>query len=136
MTEVTKETLDTFHVPELEIVGLHSSSNGRICGVHEQCGRSVKKGDVLRLVGCVVDINGASETAVKAVRVIDGVDTCTVGFVLRVLKLIPKVVGHLNKFVQVVELYENSDNTYKRSLAHRNSGVCSVAFLDDTYRNE
>ena len=108
------------NIPELEVFGLHSASNGRSCSVHTECGRSVQRGDVLRLVKCVVDIHGATETAVKAVKVIDGVDTCTVGFVPRVLKTLPKVQSHLDKFVQVIEIYTDSPNTYKRSLLHWN----------------
>ena len=128
--------IHTNNIPELEVFGLHGSSNGRSCTAHEACGRSVQRGDVLRLVTCVVDISGATETAIKAVKVIDGVDTCTVGFVPRVFKELPQVAAHVDKFVQVVEVYGDSTNTYKRSLSHRNKGVCSVAFLDSNYRNE
>ena len=121
---------------DLEIFGLHNGGNGRNCSVHTECGRCVQRGDVFRLVRCIVVVAGRSETAVKAVKVIDGVDTCTVGFVPRVFVDFPKVVNHLDKFVQVIELYHDSCNSYKASLSKRNSGFCSVAFLDEMHRNE
>ena len=33
----------------IEVVGLHRGCNGRTCGIHEQCGRSVVIGTKLKL---------------------------------------------------------------------------------------
>ena len=116
----------------LEIVGLHSETNGRSCNVHALCGEHVAVGDVLRMVPCIVQCNGEDENAVKFVKVIDGVDTCTVAFLPRHYMSLPKVLAHVNKFVQVVEVHSDSKNTYKRSKAMANLGVASVTLLDDT----
>ena len=121
----------------LEIVGLESDTNGRSCTVHETCGESVEVGDVLRLVECVISYNGVNEIAVKCVKVMDGHDTCTVAFLPRVLASLPKVQQHLNKFVQVSELYNDSKNTYKRAKSQANHGMASVEMLlEDSGRIE
>lgn len=122
---------------DLEIVGLEASSNGRSCTIHKACGASVEVGDVLRLVRCTVTVNGTTEEALKCVKVVDSVDTCTVAFVPRVQATLPKVEEHVNKFVQVVEVYANSESNYKRSKGATNKGMAAVAFLkEDQYRNE
>jgi hypothetical protein len=119
---------DSLH---LEIVGLHSNSNGRSCCQHRCCGEHVQVGDVLRLVKCVVTIKSQPEEAVKLVKIADGTDCCTVGFVPRVFSRMPRVEQNINKFVQVVELYKDSENTYKNKLSAKNFGVASVVCLDD-----
>ena len=122
---------------DLEIVGLESSSNGRSCTIHRACGMGVAVGDVLRLVRCTVSVNRETEEAVKCVKVVDSVDTCTVAYVPRVQARLAKVEGHINKFVQVVELYDGSANAYKQAKSTSNHGMASVAFLkEDQFRDE
>ena len=116
---------------DLEVVGLLSDSNGRSCTLHACCGEHVVVGDTLRLVACVVTVSDKTEEAVKAVKISDGVDGCTVGFIPRVQARLPKVKQHLNKFVQVVELYKDANSPYKRSKSFQNKGMASVAFLED-----
>jgi hypothetical protein len=117
--------------PDLEIVGLSSASNGRSCCQHHICGEHVAANDVLRLVKCVVVANGRTEEAVKLVKIVGGSDTCTVAFVPRVFADAKNVQDHLNKFVQVLEIYKESENTHKRYMSHQNCGMASVVFLDD-----
>ena len=83
----------------------------------------------MRLVECVIEYNGVNEIAIKCVKVVDGQDTCTVAFIPRVTMSLPKVQQHLNKFVQVSELYSLSKNTYKRSKSEANYGMASVELL-------
>jgi len=116
---------------QLEIVGLEKDTNGRSCNVHDVCGEHVKAGDVLRLVQTVVTYDGRSEMAVKCVKMVDGVDTCTVAFVPRAMCQLPHVQAHLKKFVQVVELYSGHKNSYKRSKSHQNFGMASVELLTE-----
>ena len=121
----------------LEIVGLESDTNGRSCTVHETCGESVEVGDALRLVECVISHNGVNKIAVKCVKVMDGQDTCTVAFLPRALASLPKVQQHLNKFVQVSELYNDSKNMYKRAKSQANHGMALVEMpLEDVGRTE
>ena len=116
--------------PDLEIVGLLSSTNGRSCTVHGCCGDHVGVGDVLRLVECHVTVKGTVEKAVKCVKVVNGIDTCTVAFVPRALMNLPQVQNNLNGFVQVSEVYADSKNWYKKNKSHTNSGMASVELLD------
>ncbi len=69
---------------DFEVVGLFSSTNGRSCCCHKTCGREVRVGDLLRLVRTVVDIGENTETAIKLVKIVDGCDGCTIGFIPRV----------------------------------------------------
>lgn len=114
---------------DLEIVGLESSTNGRSCSIHTACGTSVKKGDILRLVPCVVTINHEVEPALKCVKVIDAVDTCTVGFVPRVQSQLKRIREHSDQFVQVTELYAESESPYKRTKSYSNHGMASAVLL-------
>ena len=98
---------------DLKIVGLMSNTNGRSCGVYHICGDHVVVGDVLHLVAMVMQVEDRTEEAIKVIKVVDGVDTCTVGFVPRVIAQLEHMRNHVNKFVQVKEIYQESKNTYK-----------------------
>jgi hypothetical protein len=121
---------------DFEIVGLFGSTNCRSCCIHKICGKSVEAGEILCLVRTVVDINGRTESAIKLVKIIDGVDGCTVGFVPRVQSKLPKVVNCLDKFAVVRELYSSSVNSYKREKPNKNRGVVSATLLDYISRDE
>ena len=117
--------------PDLTIVGLNSSTNGRSCTRHDKCGDHVCVGDVLRLVRCVVTIKGEPEEAIKLVKIEDATDSCTVAFIDRVSASNPKVIQNINKFAQVVEIIKDSTNTHKRRMAKQNYGMATIFFLDD-----
>lgn len=121
---------------DLEIVGLFSSSNGRSCSAHRCCGREVKKGNVLRLVKTCVTINMAPEEAIKCVRIVDGVDSCTVAYIPRVWGNLPRVKRNIDKFVVVQELYAESANVSKRMKSKKNMGVAGCIYLSEIPRNE
>ena len=114
---------------DVEIIGLFNNRNGRSCSLHGCCGSHVGKDNILRLVATVVEVNGVPEEAVKCVKVVEGVDTCTVGFVPRIQAKLPKVTGHINQFVQVMELYCESSSRYKQSKSLKNCGMASAVIL-------
>jgi hypothetical protein len=91
--------------PHLEIVGLHSNSNGHSCCQHKCCGEHVKVGDVLRLVKCVVTINSQAEEAVKLVKIEDSTNCCTVSFVPRVFSL---MISQFQNRTSLPEFYSNT----------------------------
>ena len=123
--------------PDIEIVGLDSSSNGRSCKRHAiSCGHLVFVEDVLRLVKCVVAVNGRTEDAVKLVKIQDATDSCTVAYVPLDAVNNPKVIKNLNNFAQVVEIYKESNDSRKRRLANQNKGVANIVFLDDILVDE
>jgi hypothetical protein len=115
---------------DLEIVGLHASTNGRSCSVHTYCGQHVKVGDLLRLVKCVVTINGYTQEAVKCVRIVDGTDSCHVAFVPIPFARSAKITSKLGDFVYVLELYDKPDSAYKRSKSATKKGMAACIFLD------
>jgi len=127
----------TSYQHHLEIVGLDHHTNGRSCTAHDCCGEHVEVGDVVRLVKTVVTYNDMPEEAVKCVKVVNGVDTCTVAFIPRSLMGLEKVQNHLNKFAQVVELYVTHTNSYKRAKSKQNYGMAAIELLmEDVGRQE
>jgi hypothetical protein len=121
---------------DLEIVGLNSATNGRSCSQHPVCGQEVKVGDILRLVECIVEVNGQVEDAVKCVRIMDGSDGCTVAFIPRAFMKVPKLRKNINKFAIVKEVYKDSDSTYKRRKSQKNLEMAGVVLLSEITRDE
>jgi hypothetical protein len=121
---------------DLEIVGLFGSNNGRSCCIHKQCGMAVKVGDVFRLKDTVVTINNKTEIAVKAVKISDGVEGCTVGFVPRIILQTPILARNINCFCVVKELYDQSESAFLRQKSHRNLGMAGVVLLNKIQRQE
>ena len=76
---------------------------------YETCGQHVKVGDVLQLIKCVITIKGRAEEAVKLIKIQDSSDSCTVAFVPHVFTTLPKVTRNINKFVQVIKIYKDSE---------------------------
>jgi hypothetical protein len=81
-------------------------------------------------------VKGQAEQAVKCVRVMDGVDGCTVAFVPKTFLHLPLVANNINKFVLVKDLYRDSHNLYKREKSSRNFGMASCIFLENILRDE
>eukprot|EP00977_Amphora_coffeiformis_P016010 scaffold4849_cov153-Amphora_coffeaeformis.AAC.6 len=46
------------------------------------------------------------------------------------------VKNHVNKFVQVSELYHDSNNTYKKDKSYKNCGMARVSILDEEGQKE
>ena len=67
----------------------------------------------MRLVKCVVTRNGELEDAIKCVRIIDGTDSCTAAFVPRSMVNDVRLETALDSFVQVLELYDDSESQHK-----------------------
>lgn len=123
-------------VGDFEIVGLHCGSNNRSCPVHEICGKSVKRDDVLRLVSRVVHIRGKEpEEAICLVKIEGGTHTCTVGFIPRAFLKIPRIRNKIGRAAVVLELYSDSNNTFMRRLSNKNLGMASCRFIDDIPNN-
>lgn len=127
---------DDFEIFDLEIVGLDMSSNGRSCTVHAACGQTLQVGDIVRLVKTIVAVEGVMEDAVKAVRVSDGVDGCTVGFVPFALIETDLVRNNLDKFGIVRFLYKESSNSYQRRKSYQNYGMAGISLLSEIPKNE
>lgn len=113
-----------------ELIGLRASTNGRSCESHVCCGEHLSADDLIRFKFCVLEFEYGIEEAVKAVRIRDGTESCVVGFLPRNIVASSKN-KFLDKFAQVIELYEYSENRTKRRKSHKNLGIASFRLLDD-----
>jgi hypothetical protein len=118
-----------------EIVGMYGDSNGRCCADHDECGRHLRVGDICRLVRTQVRINNEEEDAIALMKLIDGSEACTAGFIPRPMLKKKIVLRNVEKEVQVLEIYDQSENTTKRRMAKRNHGMASVFPLDNIPRH-
>ena len=123
------------NVGDGEIVGLHSSSNGRSCESHSVCGVYCLPGDLIRFKKAVVELYGALQEAVACHRIRDGVESCCIGFLPRNIVSCSKDKFN-GKFGQILQLYNECDNVAKRNKSHRNMGMASFRLLDFIPGNE
>ena len=111
----------------VEIVGINSNTNGRLCEEHHTCGCVLEENSLVQLQKHQVYINGHEQSAVGVYWVSDGVDQCLVGY------LHHHQVKHLNKLegalCQVTEVYsDNSDSPTKQHKHKKNFG-CAIAAI-------
>jgi hypothetical protein len=121
---------------DFEIVGLYKGTNGRECCQHSYCGLHLRAGEVVRLVHTVVDVHGEAEEAVKLVRIMEGVDGCTVGFIPRVQANLPKITNAINQFAIVKEIYNESESAFKQTKSKRNSGMACCLLMSSIVQSE
>ena len=97
-----------------EIVGLNCPDNGRSCCSHECCGKFLAVDDLIFFKSDNVQIEERkTEPAMKVVVIRNGVESCTVGYLPRYMK---SHFDHLDeKISQVVEIYDHSPYSYKKS---------------------
>lgn len=116
----------------LEIVGLKVNSNGRQCHLHECCGEALRIGDVVKLVPTMlIGPDGSQEEAIKAVKIVQGTEGCTVGFIPRAVKNHDMVVNHVNKFGIVQVIFESSSNPYLQQRSEAYCGAAGIVLFDD-----
>lgn len=123
-------------MPDGEIVGLNGTSNGRSCASHECCGAHLVIDDLVRFRLYVADVDGKIEEAVQVIRIRDGTESCTVGFLPRNIVRSKKAAQFIGKFAQIIELYEESESEVKRRKNHLKKGVASFRLLDDIPQQE
>lgn len=106
--------------------------------MHSHCGMHVQVGDLLRLVLIVVTLRADKppEDAIKLVKVIDGTESCTVGFIPRAFVRLERIKSRVDDFCVVLEVYDTSNNKYKKLHSKKNHGVASCLFLTDVPRQE
>jgi hypothetical protein len=107
-------------VNSLEIVGLHTGNNHRTYCMHEVCGATVKVGNRLRLVSCMVDLEDGMEEGISLVKIEDDTHTCTVAYVPRAYLTSRSIQDSINHVVEVVELYKDSTNLIKPRQSNKN----------------
>jgi hypothetical protein len=100
-----------------EIVGLGGTTNGRCCARHACCGEHLRPNDYVRFRYVKLDFGRHTEDEVKAVKLWEGMETCTVGFLPRYV-VQTRGSEFVNKVAIVLELYEYSHNSTMRSKSH------------------
>jgi hypothetical protein len=119
-----------------EIYGVLNGTNGRSCVTHLICGEHLNAGDLIRFRSMVVDdVDGAPESAIAAVRILDGTETCIVGFLPRSI-VNRRGADFIGEFAQIIELYAHSENPVLRRKSHQNFGVASFRMLQDIPQEE
>jgi hypothetical protein len=113
-----------------EIVGIHGTTNGRTCELHDVCGSEVKVNTLIRFKFCSIEIHRRVEPAVNAVFIGYGEECCTVGFLPRAVSLQAgaKDVFH-DEFAVIVCLHEESDDVDVREDSRRVLGKASFRLL-------
>jgi hypothetical protein len=118
-----------------EIVGLNYGTNGRSCVSHNVCGVSLLPGDLVRFKAAVIsrtfkDGSSVTENALKAIKVVDGCETCHVGFIATAA-VVSSRARFEDKFGQVMELYKDSPNSAVRRKDCEGGGLASFRLLDN-----
>lgn len=122
-------------VKDGEIVGLKGISNERSCVAHACCGEHLSLDELVRFRLCIVDVDGKMEEGIAVVRIRDGSEACTVGFLPR--NIVRSSKDKFNgKFAQIIELYESSECAIKRRKSNRNQGMASFRLLNDIPKSE
>ena len=112
--------------------------------MHECCGRHLHVGDIVRLKAVVLEVcyedtdegvepDRRLEQVVKAVVIVDGAETCTVGFLPRHVAARQAQVAVLNnKFAQIIELYNNAcPGSARPNNSFKSHGVASYILFDN-----
>jgi hypothetical protein len=115
----------------IEIVGLNSGTGKRSCTLHLICGQSVATGNYLCLKRTIITFKKIDEEANKMVKIDEGIgESCTVGFIPRVMATLPWSQAKIGHVVKVVELYADSSNTHKKRKDQQNMRMGCAEFVD------
>jgi hypothetical protein len=118
-----------------ELVGIAKSNNGRRCSIHPCCGAHLKAGDVVKFKFDIVTMYEGTEDevkqgALKAVKLENGVERCTVGFLPRHL-LASRRADFENACARILMRYDESDNSTHRRKYYAQGGMASFSLIVD-----
>lgn len=114
-----------------EIVGIDIPDNGHSCVVHECCGSSLLPNDLIRFKSDAIDVGGKIHSCFKAVRITDGVEGCNVGYLPLHIVSLKDSPSYKEKFATIIELYRESEDSYKYHKSQKNHGMASFRLLSD-----
>ena len=129
----------------VHIVGTNIGDRGRSCCLHTMipCGTSLRVDDWVKFRLVQLDDEGLHEDAIEVRRIVQGVETCRVGFLQRTY--VPHFERYINKFAQVREVWSaEEESKTKRYMFHHNHGCCiagimgpnHVAGVEDSFDND
>ena len=118
-----------------DIVCFIALNKGRSCESHECCWENLSADDLICFSFCVLDYEYGAKEAIKSVWIWIGTESCLVGFLPRNIVKSRKDT-FIDKFSQVFELEENSENRTKQGKSHRNLGMATFCLLEDIPKME
>jgi len=114
----------------VHIVGTNIGDRGRSCDEHNPfpCGSSLRVNDWVTFRLVQLNDEGLNEDAIEVRRIIQGQETCRVGFLQRTY--IPHFQAYHGKVAQIREIWTaNDDSATQRSMFHRNHGCCVAGIM-------
>jgi hypothetical protein len=78
------------------------------------CGELLAVGDLVKFKLVVIKVDGDEEEAIKGIKIRDGTESCHVGFLPRHFVHGRRKEVVVNKFGQVLDLYNNSNDMTKQ----------------------
>ena len=112
-----------------EIVGTKYSNNGRSCSDHRACGALLHVDAVVSIRDVQIQISDVPELALAAHLVVDGQDTCRVGFLKK--NLVKHAFLYSGKLARITEIYSEDDaNSVKKKIYHKNGGCARAELLE------
>ena len=128
------DVANLFFTGELvHIVGTNIGDRGRSCSLHTMmpCGTSLRVDDWVKFRLVQLDNEGLHEDAIEVRRIVQGVETCRVGFLQRTY--VPHFERYVNKFAQVREVWSaEEESKTKRYMFHHNHGCCIAGMMGPT----
>ena len=110
-----------------EIVGTKYSNNGRSCSEHRACGALLHVDAVVSIRDVQIQISDVPELALAAHLVVDGQDTCRVGFLKK--NLVKHAFLYSGKLARITEIYSEDDaNSVKKKFITRMEGVLALSY--------
>lgn len=130
------------HPSGVTLVGINKGSLGRSCTCHKVCGVEVQPQAVFRIRWLEeISPSGRGEHKLAAFLVVDGVDTCKVGYIRKKSLVKPKKF-YDGKLVQVFKVYDpdepdsdddEEETEVKRKMCRTLYGCAQVTVIDSEY---
>jgi hypothetical protein len=114
----------------VEIVGTLMGDRGRSCEEHAVCGSVLEEDMVVRLLKVQVLVDGCEETTIACIWVMDGVDRCCVGFLMR--HMVKHAARYDRALVQVTRVFSGDEkecSREERQMYHAKRGFCYVTII-------
>ena len=110
-----------------EIVGTKYSNNGRSCSEHRACGALLHVDAVVSIRDVQIQISDVPELALAAHLVVDGQDTCRVGFLKK--NLVKHAFLYSGKLARITEIYTRMEGVLALSCWSGSTWMSSITII-------
>jgi hypothetical protein len=114
----------------VHIVGTNIDDRGRSCDAHSPrpCGSALQVDDWVTFHLVELDNEGLNEDAIEVRRIVQGQETCRVGFLQR--SYVAHFQRYSGKFAQVREIWSADDESAtQRQMFYHNHGCCVAGMM-------